>query len=63
MANDWELKSLERRVEVLDRKIRWVERYLENRERFWAKMTERAILVGSMTIATVTAVVVADRRR
>ena len=62
MADEWDVKQIERRIEDVDRKVRWIERYLEGRQRSREEVSERALLMGAMIIATVTAVVVADRR-
>jgi hypothetical protein len=62
MADEWDITRIGRQIEDLDRKVRWVERHLEGRQRIREETAQRAFLVGAMVIATVTAVVVADRR-
>ena len=61
MADEWEIKQIGRQIEDLDRKVVRIERYLDGRARVRREAFERAFLVGAMVIATVTAVVVADR--
>jgi hypothetical protein len=62
MADDWKLERLENRNDELLSRIQWIEGYLSKRERFWGKVSERAFLVGAMTVASVVAVTVAARR-
>jgi hypothetical protein len=62
MADDRKLERLENRNDELLTRIQEIERYLCKRERFWGKVSERAFLVGAMTVASVAAVLVAGRR-
>ncbi|HEX3359922.1 MAG TPA: hypothetical protein VHS74_02920 [Solirubrobacterales bacterium] len=62
MTDDWKVDRPDGRLEELDNRIRRVENYLSGRERYWAKVSERAFLAGAMVSATVAAVVIAERR-
>jgi hypothetical protein len=61
MPDDRKLERLEIRNDELLSRIQRIERHFSERERFWAKVSERAFLVGAMVVASVAAVTVAGR--
>jgi hypothetical protein len=62
MSDERKFERLEERIGEVRSGVRRIEDHLRERERFWSRVSERALLVGAMLFAAITAVAVTESR-